>query len=179
MEPRSRPPGTDAGGSSPGTTRETTMDDATVMQLVSRVLDTGCTPEVACRDTPELLAKVCEQLRRIESFDAQVDAVFPATESALLDASSNAQPIGSLPHVPGHEVLSVLGYGGMGVVYAARHVRLNRPVAVKMLLRGAHTDAVGLKRLLREAEAVAALRHPNIVQVHEVGEHDGLPYFTM
>ena len=81
--------------------------------------------------------------------------------------------------MPGHEVLSVLGHGGMGVVYEARHLRLNRTVAVKMLLGGAHTDAAGSKRLLREAEAVAALSHPNIVQVHEVGDHDGLPYFTM
>src|SRR5688572_30447808 len=149
------------------------------MQLVSKVLDSGCTPEEACRDAPELLGEVREQLRRIRSIDMQVDGLFPDSDSALLDEERHAHPPEVLPHVPGHEVLSVLGHGGMGVVYEARHLRLNRIVAVKMLLLGAHTDPVGLKRLLREAEAVAALRHPNIVQVHEVGEHDGLPYFTM
>jgi len=94
------------------------------------------------------------------------------------DASAERSPE-DLPHVPGHVVLSVLGHGGMGVVYKARHVRLNRTVAVKMLLAGPHAGRTGLKRLQREAEAVAALRHPNIVQVHEVGDHDGLPWFTM
>jgi tetratricopeptide (TPR) repeat protein len=156
-----------------------TLGDTTVTQLVLRVLDTGCTPEVACRDSPDLLAQVREQLRLIQLLDAEVESVFPPSDSALLDDAIVARSVESLPHVPGHEVLSLLGHGGMGVVYAARHLRLNRTVAVKMLLQGAHTDAVGLKRLVREAEAVAALDHPNIVQVHEVGEHEGLPYFTM
>src|SRR5262245_43690435 len=154
------------------------MGNAIVMQLVSRVLDSGCTPEEACRDTPELLAEVRDQLRRIRSIDGELDGLFP-TGSALLHEAGPSDSVEELPHVPGHEVLSVLGHGGMGVVYRARHLRLNRTVAVKMLLGGAHTDRVGLKRLLREAEAVAALHHPNIVQVHEVGDHDGLPYFTM
>ena len=59
----------------------------------------------------------------------------------------------------------------MGVVYRARHLRLNRPVALKMILAGAYAAPEELERFLREAEAVAALQHPNIVQVYEVGEH--------
>lgn len=155
------------------------MGESIVMQLVSRVLDSGCTPEDACRDSPGLLAEVREQLRRIDSIDLEVDRLFPSTESDLPNEATSSHSADVLPHVPGHEVLSVLGHGGMGVVYKARHLKLNRTVAVKMLLGGAHTDRAGLKRLLREAEAVAALRHPNIVQVYEVGEHEGLPYFTM
>ena len=84
-----------------------------------------------------------------------------------------------LPQIPGHEVQEVLGRGGMGVVYKARHVRLNRSVALKMLLTGAHASPESRERFLREAEAVAGLRHPNIVQVHDMGDQDGQPYFTM
>ena len=73
----------------------------------------------------------------------------------------------------------MLGRGGMGVVYKARHLRLNRPVALKMILAGAYAGPEERERFLREAEAVAGLRHPNIVQIYEVGEHDGRPYFAL
>jgi serine/threonine-protein kinase len=84
-----------------------------------------------------------------------------------------------LPRIPGYEVLEVVGRGGMGVVYKARHVRLDRPVALKMLLTGAHASRESRERLQREAKVGAGLRHPNIVQVHDIGDQDGLPYFTM
>jgi tetratricopeptide (TPR) repeat protein len=84
-----------------------------------------------------------------------------------------------LPQVPGHEVEAVLGRGGMGVVCKARHVRLNRPVAVKMLLAGAYAGPDELARFRREAQTLAELGHPNVVQIYETGELDGLPYFTM
>jgi serine/threonine-protein kinase len=76
-------------------------------------------------------------------------------------------------------VEAVLGRGGMGVVYKARHPRLNRTVALKMLLAGPYAGPGELERFLREAETVAGLRHANIVQVHEAGDVDGRPYFTM
>ena len=84
-----------------------------------------------------------------------------------------------MPRIPGYEVEAVLGRGGMGIVYKARHLRLNRLVALKMLLAGAYAGPEELERFLREAEAVAGLRHANIVQVYDVGDHDGRPYFTM
>ena len=74
---------------------------------------------------------------------------------------------------------SVLGRGGMGVVYKARHVKLRRAVAVKMLLFGRHATGVEIARFLQEARTIASLRHPHVVQVHDVGECGGLPYFTM
>ena len=77
------------------------------------------------------------------------------------------------------ELLEKIGEGGMGVVYRARQVNLNRMVAVKLLPPGPlrHEDAVG--RFRAEESAVAALRHPHIVAIHEVGEHEGRPYFSM
>jgi serine/threonine-protein kinase len=81
--------------------------------------------------------------------------------------------------IPGYEILDVLGRGGMGIVYKARQVRLNRVVALKMVLHADHTDVRDRERFKREAEAVARLQHPNIVQIHEIGEHDGLSYFSL
>ena len=67
----------------------------------------------------------------------------------------------------------------MGVVFRARHLRLNRIVALKMALAGAYTSPHERERFQREAEAVAGLRHPNVVQIHDVGDSDGRPYYTM
>jgi tetratricopeptide (TPR) repeat protein/predicted Ser/Thr protein kinase len=81
--------------------------------------------------------------------------------------------------VANYEVLGVLGRGAVGVVYKARQRGLNRLVALKMLLAGSHAGQRELARFRIEAEAVARLRHPNIVQVYEVGEHNGLPFFSL
>jgi tetratricopeptide (TPR) repeat protein len=81
--------------------------------------------------------------------------------------------------VPGYEVFEVLGTGGMGIVYRARQVALGRMVALKMIRHAAHTSAEARRRFQSEAEAIARLQHPHIVQIHEVGEADGLPYFSL
>ncbi|HEX5270307.1 MAG TPA: protein kinase [Gemmataceae bacterium] len=83
------------------------------------------------------------------------------------------------PDIPGYEILGELGRGGMGVVYRARQTRLNRTVALKMIRGGDDAGPDELARFRREAEAVAHLRHPNIVQIYEVGDVQGAPFFSL
>ena len=83
------------------------------------------------------------------------------------------------PQIPGYEVLSELGRGGMAIVYLALQLGLNRPVALKVLLVGDQATGSERLRLQREAEAVAALQHPNVVQIYEIGEHNGSVYLSL
>src|SRR6516162_2635219 len=76
-------------------------------------------------------------------------------------------------------MLRELGRGGMAVVYEARHLRLNRHVALKMIRAGEQATPEQLVRFCAEAEVVARLRHPNIVQIYEVGTHNRQPYFAL
>jgi WD40 repeat protein len=108
----------------------------------------------------------------------------PATVSAtgpVLTEPAASPPSGEreVPHPPGYEVMRELGRGGMGVVYLARQTALNRTVALKMILAGNHAGEDDLARFLGEAEMAAGLRHPNLVQVHECGRYQGLPFFSL
>ncbi len=94
-------------------------------------------------------------------------------------AAAQLSRAAALPSVPGYTIVGELGRGGMGVVYKAEQTKLKRLVALKMILGGAVAGAQQLERFRAEAEAVARLQHPNIVQVYEVGEHGGLPFFSL
>jgi eukaryotic-like serine/threonine-protein kinase len=135
----------------------------------------------------EELGAHLESCPRCEAAARALDAVFDPVvaayrESAL--AAPLAEPALPPERVGGYEILEELGRGGMGVVYKARHLKLQRLVALKMLLGGSFVTSEERARFRIEAEAVARLRHPNIVQIYEVGEHEvdaGLPrpYFTL
>jgi tetratricopeptide (TPR) repeat protein/predicted Ser/Thr protein kinase len=106
----------------------------------------------------------------------------PADQLEVADVATTELPpalLAGAEVVPGYEVLGVLGKGGMGIVYKARQHRLGRLVALKMILHAEHAGNRDRQRFQAEAEAVARLQHPNIVQIHEVGEHRGLPYFSL
>ncbi len=93
---------------------------------------------------------------------------------AAADRSSNEPP----PLIPGYEIECEIGRGGMGVVYRAVHSSLGRRVAIKMILAG-NSQGEERERFISEAEAVARLKHPNIVQIYEIGEVEGRPYFSL
>ncbi|MDX2132957.1 MAG: serine/threonine-protein kinase [Planctomycetota bacterium] len=121
-----------------------------------------------------------DSLRQLRAVEAEVAGLFPTHAPTPSEAgTSDTLPGAALPCIPGYSVLRELGRGGMGVVYMARHQKLDRVVAVKMLLSGGFASPAEQSRFLREAQALAGLRHPHIVQVYDTGDLDGRPYFTM
>ncbi len=157
-------------------------------ELLARVLNdladahrAGRSPslEAAVREYPELAAELRDLWGAVMVADAVAyQAALPATK-----ASSNASEPAPLLELPArlgdYELVEEIGRGGMGIVYRARQLSLDRIVAVKMILRGTLASPDDLARFRAEAEAAARLDHPNIVPVYEVGEIEGQPYFSM
>src|SRR5262245_17910652 len=143
-------------------------DEPRVQELLDELADRNATPEEVCGACPELLPVVRERWRQICRARAVFDALLPCDQTQSLPTTPQAEL--PLPQVPGYQVEAVLGHGGMGVVFRARHLRLGRLVALKMALAGSYAGPHERERFRREAEAVAALRHPNVVQVYDVGD---------
>ena len=110
--------------------------------------------------------------------DAAPGTVVQSPDAAARAAVESAAGERTGPAVAGYEVLGELGRGAMGVVFKARHIKLNRVVALKMTL-GGRADDKDLIRFLAEAEAVAAVKHGNVVQVYDYGESGGRPYMAL
>ncbi|HEY7329549.1 MAG TPA: protein kinase [Gemmataceae bacterium] len=143
------------------------------------------TPEELCRDHPELLDELRRRIEALQSLDSPLATTSSAptgtnpTELAHTIVDDSGSALRRARAVPGYEILSELGRGGMGVVYKAKQISLNRVVALKMILAGAHAGEQQRRRFRGEAEAAAQLQHLNIVQVYEVGEHERCPFIAL
>src|SRR5258708_33048523 len=126
-------------------------DDSRVQQLLDELQDSHATPEEVCESCPELLPEVRKRWRQIRRVHTDLDALFPPLGEPV-PPSAEWQ---DLPQISGYQVEAVLGRGGMGVVYQARHLRLNRPVALKMLFAGAYASTHERERFQRGADGVA------------------------
>jgi serine/threonine protein kinase/WD40 repeat protein len=167
-----------------------TLARAFTAQLLDDVEDPAIVAHVeVCADCQSrmeaLLADGTCTLAEQEQADADRECSWPTQDktvehheppSSSVNLSAEETP---LPNVPGYEILCRIGKGGMGVVYKARHRRLNRLVALKMILAGEHADASQLVRFHDEAEAVASLRHPNIVAIYDIGTANRMPYLVL
>jgi eukaryotic-like serine/threonine-protein kinase len=138
-------------------------------------------PEELCADCPELAPALRQRTEAVEAME-RVLGVHPGeperVPTLLAGTVASAHAAEPLPQIPGYEILRVLDQGGMGVVFQARQLDLGRIVAVKMILEGRLAPR-DLARFRKEAEAVARLQHPNFVQIFEVGQAHGRPFFSM
>lgn len=138
--------------------------------------DPGSTADSREEWSPPLLAPTTYMPPQCEADITETHIPLPGANAA---SGGTGGPAAPTPSVPGYVITAVLGRGGMGVVYKANHLALNRIVALKMVLTGGHAGPAERARFRTEAEAVARLQHPNIVQIHEVGEADGHPYCAL
>jgi tetratricopeptide (TPR) repeat protein len=140
-------------------------------------MSSGRSPEDVCRASPELLPAVIAGLRRVRAFEDEVAAMFPS--NGACDRSESGTPT-SLPTIPGYEVTGLLGRGGMGVVFRARDLSLDREVAIKLLQGKQRGDSNSARRFEDEARITAQLQHPGIPPVHELGTlPDGRSFLAM
>ncbi|HEX8735825.1 MAG TPA: serine/threonine-protein kinase, partial [Pyrinomonadaceae bacterium] len=128
----------------------------------------------ACGDDERLRAEIEILLAAHESEDSILDSIEIGLARSLASRElKKGERLGAF------EIESLIGSGGMGEVYLARDVRLNRPVAIKILPPTSAADAQAKRRLLREAKSAAALEHPHICTIHEIGEENSLSFIVM
>jgi tetratricopeptide (TPR) repeat protein len=123
--------------------------------------------------------KIEIHLTSCETCRQTLEAIPPDPFIKLLRAAADPTERPSLSLHFGYEIVGELGRGGMGIVYRARQIGLNRIVALKMIRYGPDASPAAVARFRREAEAVARLQHPNVVQVYEVGEQHGQPFLAL
>jgi hypothetical protein len=136
-------------------------------------------PEELCAEHPQLITQVRRRIHAVQTMERVLGVNQRDPEATLKSPSAGVGPDGDLlPQIPGYEIVRVVGQGGMGVVYEARQRDLGRTVAVKMI-SGMRLGPTQVARFRREAEASARLQHANFVQIFEVGQVNGRPFFSM
>jgi serine/threonine protein kinase len=155
--------------------------DPRVLGLLKEMIDAGRTPDEVCRGCPELLDEVRKQWTEISRIDATDVEVLPSHRTALyLGALTPVPTVADLPQVPGYDLLGEVGRGGMGIVYRARDLSLDRDVAVKLLQDCYPADSPVARRFTDEAKITAQLQHPGVPAVYRVGTlPDGRPYLVI
>jgi hypothetical protein len=135
--------------------------------------------EELCAQHPHLLQRVRQRINAVQTMEQVLGINQREHEPTLLGATA-AIPAGGelLPQIPGYEIVRVVDEGGMGVVYEARQTELGRTVAVKMI-SGMRLGPTQVARFRAEAEASARIQHANFVQIFEVGQVNGRPFFSM
>jgi eukaryotic-like serine/threonine-protein kinase len=156
-----------------------------------RALLLGELPEPLCGSVSHHLESCasCESAARrldgeTESFVLTLRQVVPPGSGVMGSLSSTGPgtvptPAPSPRWIADYQLLGEVGRGGMSVVYKARQFHPDRVVALKMILSGPHTDPGRRARFLAEADAIARLQHPHVVQIYEAGQHDGLPFLSL
>jgi len=142
--------------------------------------ETGASPplEEYLRRFPELASELRLQFELEQAIQSTTALEGENHQTVVGSALARPAPP-SIPSIPGYEILGELGRGGMGVVYKARQLRLNRIVALKMILAGDHASQDAGLRFLAEAESVARLHHPHIVQIFAFGDREGRSFYEM
>jgi serine/threonine protein kinase len=155
--------------------------DPRVLGLLQEMLEARKTPDEVCRGCPELLAEVRERWKEFRRIDAAVVDLLPGLRTAPdVGAVMPEPPDADLPQVPGYELFGEVGRGGMGVVYWARDLALDRDVAVKLLQHGLPSDSPAARRFTDEARITGQLQHPGIPAVYQVGGvPNGRPFLAM
>src|SRR5262245_31765392 len=169
-----------------GSERDRRVDEAVAAYYQALEAGRPLSPDEFLARYPDLAEELTSFLDARAAFEGRAGPA-PAPQAAnqlptLAEGETPAAPtalLGTVRYFGDYELLEEIARGGMGVVYKARQMSLNRVVALKMILAGQLASAADVQRFRAEAEAAGRLDHPNIVPIYEVGEHHGQHYFSM